>query len=129
MGSRDWSAPESMEAYIHSNKFGKVIFTPITAFMSVNEILKDKVPEIEDVLISLDDAEKITLITENNRGYVSFCFPFLEGNTCFALQYSCSSRAAVCKAEIVSFHTGNDNTAQEQINSMAPKISGPLPIY
>ena len=123
-----WSAPEVLEPYHYSNRFGEVTFTPVTDFMPIGDISIDKIPAIKDVLISMDDAEKVTLVTENRRGYVSFCFPFLEGNTCFGLQYSCPNRAAVCRIDILESKTDNGMTAQEQIDLMAPKSYGPLSI-
>lgn len=115
----DWSEPELIEPYNYANEFGEVVFIPVTEFMPIGDISIDKVPVIREVLVSFDDAEKITLVTENRKGLMSFCFPFLKGNTCYALQYSCSNRAAVCKVNILKFQTPGNISAKDQIEAMA----------
>lgn len=131
MPNNNWSVPESSEPYIYSNEFGHVTFTPVTDFMPVSEIDSNKVPQIEDVLVSLDIAEQVTLITGNRRGYMSICFPFKpeEDKAAFAMQYSCRNRVAVCRISITKFKTPGNVSAKEQIESMAPKISGSLSVY
>jgi len=128
--NRNWSAPETLEPILHSNEFGEVVFEPVTDYMPVSEITVDNVPEINDVLVSIDCAEQVTLITENRRGCMSFLFPFPEGTDKFnfGLQYSCPSRAAVCRVTINRFQTPNGLSARQQIEDMAPKTIGPLPV-
>lgn len=129
MPNHNWSVPETSDPYTYANEFGEVIFTPVTDFMPVSDIDSNKIPEIEDVLISLDCAEQVTLITENRRGYMSVCFPFREEHqAAFAVQYSCQNRAAVCRVSIRRFETPGNVSAAEQIEKMAPKIYGPLPV-
>lgn len=124
MSNYNWSAPELLDPYNYANSFGEVILTPVTEFMPISEIAFDRVSEIKDVLVTIEEAEQVTLITENYRGMMSFCFPLLEGRTCYALQYSCRNRAAVCSVEIRKFHTPRGISAQEQIEAMAPKYYG-----
>ena len=129
MPNFNWSEPEIQEPYIYENKFGKVVFEPVTDFMPVSDITRENVPEINEVLVSLDHAEQITLVTENRRACMSFCFPFLpEDQATFGLKYSCSSRAAVCRVTIQRFGTPGNISAQEQIEAMAPKAYGPLSV-
>jgi hypothetical protein len=126
----NWSAPELNEPYRYKNEFGEVVFTPVTDFMPIDDVLIEKIPAIRDVLVGIDEAEKITLVTENKRGMMSFCFPFnSDGKDFFGLQYSCRNRAAVCRVDIIHFSTPGNVSAQEQIESMAPKTSGPMPTY
>jgi hypothetical protein len=114
-----WSEPEAIKPYVHSNNFGRAIFTPVSPFLPVSEITTGNLPIINDVLVSLDDAEKVTLITGNNRGVISICFPLLPEKTCFGLQYSCPSRAAVCRIDIEQFHTNDNTTAETKIKQLA----------
>lgn len=129
MRNYNWSEEETAGPFIYSNKFGVLELEPVTKFMPVSEINRDSVPEIEDVLVSIDDAEKVTLITENRRAYMSFCYPSLpEDRATFALKYSCRNRAAVCRINIKRFETAGNISAREQIESMAPKKIGPIPL-
>lgn len=106
--------------YLYSNKFGEVTLEPVTDFMPVSAISQDKTPETNTVLVSIEQAEQITLITENRRAYMSFCFPLQpEDKACFALQYSCPNRAVVCRMTIKDFKTPNNLSAQAQIEDKA----------
>lgn len=130
MPNYNWSEPESNNPITYSNEFGEVVLEPVTEFMPVSEISRDAIPVIDEVLVTIDQAEQVTLITENRRAYMSFCFPFLAGDRNFyALKYSCQNRAAVCRINITRFETPGNVSAQEQIESMAPKTIGPLPVY
>jgi ribosomal protein S1 len=129
MPNYNWSEPESNAPITYSNAFGEVVLEPVTGFMPVSEISREKVPEINAVLVSLDEAEQVTLVTENRRAYMSVCFPFLpEDKAAYALKYSCVNRASVCRVTIKRFQTPGNISAQEQIESMAPKTTGPLPV-
>jgi len=130
MPNYDWAEPESREPVTYSNAFGEVIFEPVTDFMPVSEIDSKTMPEIIGVLMTVGEAEQITLITESRRAYMSVCFPFREGErNFFALKYSCRNRAAVCRVAIQSFKTARGVSAQEQIEEMAPRVVGPLPVF
>ncbi|MBF4249473.1 hypothetical protein EA007_00310 [Vibrio anguillarum] len=132
MRNYTWSEPEDKEVYTYSNEFGELTLEPVTPFMPVSEISSDTIPEIQDVLVSLDCAEQVTLITGNARASMSVIFPFPNGTDIFsfALKYSCSNRAAVCRVSIQSFKTNEGiGSAQEQIEAMRPKCYGPLPVY
>lgn len=122
-----WSEPETKGPFVYSNKFGEIELKPITKFMPVSKISRDKLSVIDKVSVSLDTAEKIVLITDNNRMSMAFHFPLQpEERACYALKYSCSNRAAVCSVTIKSFSIDGDRTAQEQIEHMRPKITKPL---
>lgn len=130
MGNYNWSEPESLDPVIYANQFGEVTLVPVTGFMPVSEISRENLPEIDDVLISLDNAEKVTLITENRRVCMSICYPFMpEDSAAYAVKYSCSHRAAVCRVSIVRFQTPGKVSAAEQIESMAQKTTGPIPFF
>jgi len=124
----DWSIPETNQPFVYQNRFGRVVLSPVTGFMPIDQIDRNRVPVIDDVLVSTDIAEKVTLITENRKAYMSFNFPFLNGNNEFALQYSCRNRACVCRITELHFVSEDGRTAQEQIESMATSIIGPLPV-
>ena len=122
MGNYHWSEPESHDPVTYANQFGEVTLVPVTDFMPVSEISRENLPEIDDVLVSLENAEQVTLITENRRVYMSICYPFLpEERAAYAVKYSCSNRAAVCRVSIQRFQTPGNVSAREQIESMAPK--------
>jgi hypothetical protein len=130
MPNYNWSEPESNDAITYANEFGEVVLEPVTDFMPVSEISRESIPVIDEVLVTIEQAEQVTLVTENRRAYMSFCFPFLEGDKNFyALKYSCQSRAAVCRVTILRFSTPDNISAQDQIEAMAPKTSGPFPVY
>lgn len=122
MPDYNWSEPESNGPWTYANEFGECLLEPVTEFMHVDKINRETVSEIDTVLVSLGTAERVTLITENRRARMSFCFPFLPDEmTTFALKYSCPNRAAVCRVTIQRFQTPNSLSAQEQIESMAAK--------
>lgn len=124
-----WSEPETDTVFTYSNNFGEVVLEAVTDYMPVSEITRDKVPQIEDVLVSVDCAVKVVLITDNRRMAMSFLWPFEgEERSTFAVKYSCSSRAAVCRVTIKSFQTPDGLSPREQIEDMAPRTCGPLPV-
>jgi hypothetical protein len=130
MRNYNWSEPELNTPVTYTNEFGEVILEPVTDYMHVSEIAHDKIPVIDDVLVSVDQAEQVTLITENCRVHMSFCFPFMpEDRAAYAVKYSCRNRAAVCRVTIKRFQTPGNRSAQEQIEAMAPKTTGPMPVY
>ncbi|EKO3607099.1 hypothetical protein M6C35_002007 [Vibrio metschnikovii] len=132
MANSSWSEPENKASYSYANEFGELTLEPVTPFMPISEISSENIPEIKDVLVSLDCAEQVALITENARTSMSVIFPFPNGTDIisFALKYSCSNRAAVCRVFIQSFKTNEGiGSAQEQIEAMRPKCYGPLPVY
>ena len=129
MPNLSWSEPETNYPIIYSNDFGEVILEPVTDFMPISEITREKIPIIKDVLVSIEQAEQVTLVTGNRRAYMSFCFPFLKGDKNFyALKYSCQNRAAVCRVNIKNFKTEGNISAQDQIEEMAPKTLGPMAV-
>ena len=129
MPDYNWSEPETSAPITFANQFGEVVLEPVTDFMPVSEISQDAVPEIDDVLLTIDQAEQVTLITENRRAYMSFCDAFSpRERNFFALKYSCRNRAAVCRVSIREFSTPGNVSAQEQIADMAPRTNGPLPV-
>lgn len=124
MPNRTWSEPIK-DSYEYVNEFGKVVFTPVTEFMNVGQITSEMVPA--GCMVDMDTAEKATLITENRRAMMSPTFPITPN--CFAVQYINPNTAAICSIEVVEFHTPGNISAQEQIESMIPKFSGPMGIY
>lgn len=124
-----WSEPENNNLFTYSNQFGEVVLERVTDFMPVSEITREKVPQIEEVLVSVDCAEKVVLITENRRMAIAFLSPIgdVERST-YAVKYSCPSRAAVCRVTVKSFRTPGGLSAREQIEDMAPRTCGPLPV-
>lgn len=130
MRNYNWSEPEVTTPFTYSNEFGEVVFEPITDYLPIGEIDSNKLPEIEEVLVSIDTAEQATLITGNRIALMSFTFPLRDdGKTCFGLKYSCRNRAAVCRVTVNHFQTPEGISAQEQIECLAPKTNGPLPTY
>jgi len=130
MPNYGWSEPESHEPLTYSNEFGEVLLEPVTDFMPVSEIDSRTLPAINNVLMTVEEAEQVNLITENRRACMSSCFPFREGDrNFFAVKYICRNRAAVCRCTIQRFATANGMSAQEQIEDMAPKVMGPLLVF
>jgi hypothetical protein len=130
MRNFDWSEAESSNPITYSNMFGEVVLTPVTAFMPVSEITRENFPVINEVLVSVDQAEQVTLITDNRRVCMNFCFPLLpEDKATYAIKYSCKSRGAVCRIVINNFVSPGNVSAQAQIEDMAPKINGPMPVF
>jgi len=117
--NHQWAAIESRDPYLYSNEFGRVTLEPVTAFMPVSLISIDKLTEIKDVLLTLEEAEQVALITENKR--VSMCFSFsLKSNKSVCIvQYSSANRAAVCRVIFDGFNTSSGLSAQEQIKCMS----------
>ena len=133
--NKSWSEPETKGPFIYENEFGKVILTPVTKFMEVKNISHKTIPEINNVAVSFDVAEQVTLITENRRHSMGIIWDTESGfskdkNKCsYSIKYSCYNRAAICSITIERFETPGGVSAQEQIEDIAPKITGPLPIY
>jgi hypothetical protein len=126
----NWSEPETKGPFLYTNRFGEVELIPVTEFMPISEISRDKLDIVDEVSVSIDMAEKVVLITDNRRMSMSFHYPFQpEDRATYALKYSCSNRAAVCRVNLKSFKSEDGRTAQEQIEHMAPKISGPMPVF
>lgn len=129
-GNKNWSEKEHSGPYTYSNEFGEVELTPVTDFMPVNQISSGKLPVITDHLVSLDTAEQVVLITENRRMTMSPTWPLGPvDKACYCVKYSCVNRGAVCKVNVKTFKTPGGISAQQQIENMAPKTMGPLPVY
>jgi hypothetical protein len=130
MPNLKWSEPETNNPITYANEFGEVILEPVTDFMPISEITRDKLPIINDMLISMDQAEQVALITENRRAYINICFPLLPvDKAAFAIKYSSANRAAVCSVNIKNFKTRGNISAQAQIEELAPKQYGPMAVY
>lgn len=122
------SKTESNCPTTYANEFGEVVLEPITRYMPVSEISKEKVPEIEEALFSMETAEIIALITENKMIQISLPFPIRNNEkAAYVVKHSTPAIAAVCRVHIKSFHTPGNLSAQDQIELMRPKLIGPVP--
>lgn len=127
MPNYNWFEPETNLPFTYSNEFGELTLEPVTDFMPVKDISRDKLSVINDVLVSLDIAEQTALITGLHRVSIEICLPLLqEEQSTYAVKYSSCNRAAVCKITIKRFTTPGNISAKEQIKFMAPKTIGPL---
>lgn len=123
------SKSESNCATKYANEFGEVVLEPITRYMPISEISKENVPEVEEALFSMETAEKIALITENKMIQIALPYPIRsDERAAYLVKHSSTRRAAVCRVHIKSFQTPGNVSAQEQIESMAPKTIRPIPV-
>ena len=102
------------------NKYGFVELTPITDYMPV--LGMSQLPIVNDYLFSMEDAEKLALITDNRMVQVSF--PFLcqkdhpKQNQGYIVHHQSASVACVCKVDIVYLGSENNNSPQQEIQSI-----------
>ena len=92
--------PEEKE-YKFQNKYGSIIVHRISEFRPVKGYSTETHPEILENSFSIDDAEKIALITENNGAIVSTCFPRMD--RAFLVVYADKSTIALCTFTLESF--------------------------
>lgn len=97
----------------YKNEFGELNLRIVGEFVDVSKILSSD-PMVKENSFSLDDAEKIALITDNNGIQLSFD---MKNGSSFVIAHQSGSVAAICKAEIVSFKC-NFDTPAEQIDAI-----------
>ena len=104
-----------------SNSYGTVSVTPVTEFMAVSGIRKTHA-QAKANTFSLDDAEKIALITENRKIQICPHFMPMDG-LAYLILHDSPSTAAICKVEIKNFSC-NKSAADEisMLNRMAPAL-------
>lgn len=82
----------------YQNRYGSVRLVPVTPYGPVSGYRTDTSPP--ELLVSLDDAERIALITENRR--VNYGFNLREGRG-IIIHHEGPNRAAVCRVEDLAF--------------------------
>lgn len=93
--------------YVYENKYGRVEIEVVGSPSPVNSFHAKDIDS--DYFFSLEDAEKIALITENRHIQIGFS-PKFDG---YLLYHSSPSTAALCKVVNVSF--GSDFNAREEL--------------
>lgn len=100
-----------------SNHFGKLEMTVMSGPMAIKDISFDKCKVVRDNTFSLDDAEKIALITENKSIQIGFCTHDYELG--YVVLHDGPSTGYLCRANIIDFVLDDDITPAQQINTMA----------
>jgi hypothetical protein len=104
---------------LNHKRYGSVEIEPAGEYQAVSSIHSKTLDK--SILIDIDTAEKITLIAENDRVYVSTCFPDLKNF--FILHYKSSSVAVVCRLVRIDF---NDKLNAREILARPTAYSGPM---
>lgn len=92
----------------YANEYGKLTLATVSEEMKISDICSDIVPKI--ARIDIDIAEKVTLITDNDRASVSFAFPgFMFGYIC---KNTSKSTAYICKLVSMEFDDTINPTAE-----------------
>jgi hypothetical protein len=100
-----------------SNKFGSLELVVVSSLMRVSDISLEKCEAVQHNTFSIDDAEKIALITGNNGIQIGAAIGNL--NEAYLVLHQGSSHAYLCRVNILSFHLDGDTTPEQQIAYMA----------
>ncbi len=99
----------------YQNKYGKATLTPVSEVLRVSEVSYAKMPKlIEQVKLSIDQAEKLALITENNK--IQIAFP-MGKKLCYVLHHLTPSTVQICSVEM-DYIEVQGMTPAEVINSL-----------
>lgn len=82
------------------NEFGSLQVSLITEFMPVGKISRE-IPEVSGNMFDLNTAEKIALITGNQKVQICMCYPLNELG--YMVYHRNSQEAAVCKVDSIQF--------------------------
>ena len=93
--------------HVYENKYGRLEFKIVAPYQKVSTINSK---DIDDSLFfTIDDAEKIALITENRHIQIVFCYPNLK--KAYLLHHSSCSVCAPCKIISLDFDNNIDARA------------------
>lgn len=103
----------------YKNLYGELDLIPITHYQPLSNISLAKMPEIDSVLISLEEAEQVTLITESKD--IQVAFPCLTTDrTAYVIHHQSANVACVCKVTIASYHSPSGLSPESQIKALRP---------
>lgn len=87
-----------MNVVCFSNKYGKATLTPVSEILPVSMVSFAKMPElIKQVNLTIEQAEQLALITENNNVQISFN---LHKKVIYALYHVTPNTVLLCSASI-----------------------------
>lgn len=104
----------------YKNSFGEVMLTPVMNYIPVKDISAKKCSQSTENLITIDDSEKVALITENKDIQVSF-LSGNELNSAYVIHHNSPSTAAICAVNIIHFDTNDNTSPADKINELAPR--------
>jgi hypothetical protein len=82
----------------YQNKYGKATLTPVSEVLRVQDVSYAKMPQlIEQVKFSIDQAEKLALITGNKKIQIAFC---MDKKLCYVLHHLTPSTVQICSVEM-----------------------------
>jgi hypothetical protein len=100
-----------MTSLNYENRYGSLEVEVLESYREVSGILSKDVAE--HLFFSVDDAEKIALITGNND--VQICFAAYNRSKAFLIHHKEASLAAVCRVSNLNYTSGK-NPAKELEN-------------
>lgn len=88
----------------YENKYGSVTLTPVTDYMNISEVSANKLPVIQEHTFSMEDAERIALITDNRSIQISFPWILEQGhprrNDAYVVHHQSPSTVCLCHVEL-----------------------------
>jgi hypothetical protein len=99
---------------IYANDYGRARLTPVTAYLPLAELPKAH-QMADNCFFSVDDAERLALITGNHRIQCAFA---MDRTAFYVVHHNSSDTAALCRMQIEYFACDQSPQAEiEQANS------------